>query len=47
MSDIESKKLFLEGIEHFSKKDFLLAEDKFEKALILSPDRISILENLE
>ena len=46
MSDIESKKLFLEGIEHFSKKDFLLAEDKFEKALILSPDRISILENL-
>ena len=46
MSDIESKKLFLKGIEYFNKKDFLLAEDEFEKALKLSPDRISILENL-
>ena len=46
MSAIESKKLFLKGIEHFNKKDFLLAEDRFEKALELSPNRVSILENL-
>ena len=46
MSDIESKFFFLKGIEHFNKKDFLLAENEFEKALELSPNRISILENL-
>ena len=46
MLEHESKKLFEEGIENFKKKDFLLAEEKFEKALKLYPDRISILENL-
>ena len=46
MSDIESKFFFLKGIEHFNNKDFLLAENEFEKALELSPNRISILENL-
>ena len=46
MSDIESKFFFLKGVDHFNKKDFLLAEDEFEKALELSPNRISILENL-
>ena len=46
MSDTESKKLFLKGIEYFNKKNFLLAEDKFEKALKLSPNRVSIVENL-
>ena len=46
MSEQESKKLFEEGIEYFHKKDFFLAEEKFEKALKLYPDRTSILENL-
>ena len=32
MSDIESKFFFLKGVDHFNKKDFLLAEDEFEKA---------------
>tara|TARA_B110000114_G_C14945798_1_gene338271 strand:+ start:140 stop:745 length:606 start_codon:yes stop_codon:yes gene_type:complete len=46
MSDIEAKILFEEGIKYFNEKNIYLAEEKFEKALILSPDRISILENL-
>jgi len=46
MSDIEAKKLFLEGIELYNKKNYFLAEEKFEKALELYPSRISILENL-
>lgn len=46
MSDIEAKILFEEGIKYFNEKSIYLAEEKFEKALILSPDRISILENL-
>ena len=46
MLESESKKLFLEGIEYFGKKNFILAEEKFENALKLYPDRISILDNL-
>jgi len=46
MSETDAKKFFLEAIEHYKEKDFFLAEEKFEKALELSPNRISILENL-
>ena len=46
MSEIESKKLFLSGIEHFKQKNFFLAVEKFEKALVFCPERVSILENL-
>ena len=46
MSKLESKKIFEEGIEYFKKKNFFLAEEKFEKALKLYPNRVSILENL-
>ena len=46
MSELESKKLFEEGIKHFTKKEYFLAEEKFEKALKLYPNRVSILENL-
>ena len=46
MCETDARKFFLEAIEHYKEKDFFLAEEKFEKALELSPNRISILENL-
>tara|TARA_B110000503_G_C7123638_1_gene403625 strand:+ start:92 stop:1765 length:1674 start_codon:yes stop_codon:yes gene_type:complete len=46
MNDTDGKKFFLEGIEHYKNRDFFFAENKFEKALELNPNRISILENL-
>ena len=46
MLDFNAKKLFEKGIEYFNDKKFILAQDYFTKALELSPDRISILENL-
>jgi len=46
MSETDAKKFFLEAIEHYKEKDFFLAEEKFEKAIELNPNRISILENL-
>ena len=46
MLDFNAKKLFEKGIEYFNDKKFMLAQDYFKRALELSPDRISILENL-
>jgi len=46
MSENDAKKFFFEAIEHYKEKDFFLAEEKFEKAIELNPNRISILENL-
>ena len=46
MSSVEAKKLFEEGINSYQEKKFSLAEKKFEEALKLSPDRVSIIENL-
>ena len=46
MSESNAKKLFEKGITYFSNKEFILAQEYFVKALELSPNRISILENL-
>ena len=40
------KNYFEKGIKYFSNKEFILAQEYFVKALELSPNRISILENL-
>ena len=46
MSEQEAKKLFDSGIKNFNNKNYFLAEKDFEKALELSPKRLSILDNL-
>ena len=46
MSENEAKKFFEKAIENYNEKKFDLAEKNFELALNLSPNRISILENL-
>ena len=46
MPENEAKKFFEKAIEHYNEKKFDLAEKNFESALNLSPNRISILENL-
>ena len=46
MSNIDAKELFDKGIEYFKQNQLSQAQENFEKALKLAPDRISILENL-
>ena len=46
MSENEAKKFFEKAIENYNEKKFDSAEKNFELALNLSPNRISILENL-
>ena len=40
------KNTFSIGVENFKKGNFLDAKDCFEKALLLYPENITILENL-
>ena len=40
------KSIFSLGVENFKKGDFIKAKDHFEKALLIHPENISILENL-
>ena len=42
----KSKELFLIGIKHFQNDDLLSAEKFFKKSLSLTPDRISVVNNL-
>ena len=46
MSENEAKKFFEKALENYKEKKFDLAEKNFEAASNLSPNRISILENL-
>ena len=46
MPENEAKKFFEKAIGNYKNKKFDLAEKNFESALNLSPNRISILENL-
>ena len=46
MPNIDAKELFDKGIEYFKQNQLSEAQENFEKALKLAPDRISILENL-
>ena len=46
MSEIDAKKFFEKALECWKEKKFDLVEQNFEKALKLSPNRVSILENL-
>ena len=42
----KSKELFLLGVKHFQNDDFLNAEKFFKESLKLTPDRISVVNNL-
>jgi predicted O-linked N-acetylglucosamine transferase (SPINDLY family) len=46
MSENEAKNFFEKALEYYKEKKFDLVEKNFEAALNLSPNRISILENL-
>jgi len=40
------KNIFSIGVENFKKGEFLKAKEYFEKALLIHPENISIIENL-
>ena len=42
----EAKRLFELGLYFFEEEDFSKAEEQFKAALLIAPDRISILVNL-
>ena len=42
----KSKELFLLGVKHFQNDDLLNAEKFFKESLSLTPDRISVVNNL-